>query len=349
MKSNSTFSFAFNLAMAAGETLKPTSMTFLDGKAAHKTAEAEPFKYLADGLAGLTGFLLNNYLKSPVKNSQWNYSEALELWKNLDPHKELYDRSWPRAQALRSEMAVISPDIIEKFETHFEEILESAMKPQGFDLVALGQLVDAIAWLENKTESALLYNFKINFSKAFQEKLLMAFSFLYHIRSLVALDHNAHIEDPSHEGVKIDAISDYLPRAEYVVNDAILYSQFKKLAMPFENPKTGKGPVKQLLTEPLRKSFQKYSHHAVHLIDQLPESFVSELNPVELEEALYLVQMDWLLGTPAGILFKIREELFGIQQGYERIFWKDVEPLHHSRPVNLTVGCHLSSAKVSAA
>lgn len=76
----------------------------------------------------------------------------------------------------------------------------------------------------------------------------------------------------------------------------------------------------------MAKAFQKYSHNACHLIDHLPESFLNALNPVDLEEALYLVQMDWLLASPSGLLFRIREELFGLQEGYTKVMWKDCQP-----------------------
>jgi hypothetical protein len=220
------------------------------------------------------------------------------------------------------------------------------LKPNGFDLTALGPLLDTFSWLENKMGNPLLYNFGLNFSKGFLDKLHDLYSFLYHVRSVVALDHNSLCADTSHEGVKVDAITDYLPKAEYVVNDALLYWQFKKLAQPFSSAKGTDGKVDKLFVGPMEKAFHKFSHHACALVDNLPAKFIGSLSPMELEEAFYLVQMDWLLGSPAGLLFKIREEIFGLQNGYEKIFWKDVEPVFHSKPVNLSIACTIQPETV---
>ncbi|MEI7973227.1 MAG: hypothetical protein WCH11_02545 [Bdellovibrio sp.] len=40
---------------------------------------------------------------------------------------------------------------------------------------------------------------------------------------------------------------------------------------------------------------------------------------------MYLVQMDWLFGTEAGLLYRIREELYGLRDGYHQIFYRELE------------------------
>ncbi|HEX7675692.1 MAG TPA: hypothetical protein VF412_16065 [Bdellovibrio sp.] len=337
----------FDVTMDKGTTLKPLKVQFWSQETDFKKfSPTEPFKYMADALTGLSLVKLNQYIKSPVATPHMDYSFACDAWKALDPHVELYERSQTRVRALQSHLAVVDPKLCADFENHFNESFDMAMKPWGVDLTALGPLLETFTWFEKQVGSPLLYNFGLNFSKPFMEKLHCLYSFLYHLRGLVAVDHNAHVEDPSHEAVKVDAISDYLPRAEYIVNDALLYWSFKKYAQPFTGPKTPDSRVDKLFATPLEKAFHKYSHNACHLVDNLPKSFVSSLNPVELEEALYLVQMDWLLGSPAGLLFKIREEIFGLQSGYEKVFWNDVEPKHHSKPVNLHLCCEVKEEHV---
>ncbi len=333
----------FDVTMEKGSTWKPVKVQYWNHEGHYaKFKPSAPFKYMADALAGLSLVKLNHYIKSPVATPHLDYSFAVDAWKALDPHIELYERSHPRIRALQAHLAVVNPELCAEFENHFNEHFEMAMKPWGVDLTALWPLLDTFAWFENKVGSPLLYNFGLNFSKPFMEKLHTLYSFLYHLRGLVAVDHNAHVEDPSHEGVKVDAITDYLPRAEYVVNDALLYWNFKKYAQPYSSPKTPDSRVEKLLVNPLEKAFHKYSHNACHLVDNLPPNFINSLNPVELEEAFYLVQMDWLLGSPAGLLFKIREEVYALQSGYEKIFWKDVEPKFHNKPFALHLCCEIS-------
>lgn len=332
----------FDVTLEKGKTMKPSKVQFWNKEEKYKKFEpSEPFKYMADALTGLSLIKLNHYIKSPVATPNLDYSFACDAWKSLEPHVELFQRAQPRIRALQSHIAIVNPELCTEFENHFNEQFETVMKPWGMDLTALCPLLDTVTWFENKMGAPLLYNFGLNFSKPFMDKLHALFSFLYHLRSLVAIDHNAHKEDPSHEGVKVDAITDYLPRAEYIVNDALMYWNFKKLSQPFSGPKTPDSRVEKLLVNPLEKAFHKYSHNACHLVDNLPKSFISSLNPIELEEAFHLVQMDWLLGSPAGLLFKIREEIFALQSGYEKIFWKDVEPQPHEKTVALHLCCEL--------
>jgi hypothetical protein len=160
---------------------------------------------------------------------------------------------------------------------------------------------------------------------------------LFHLRSVVAVDWNAHVDDPSHEAVHVDSITDYIPKAEYVVNDAIMYWQFLKLSHPFVAGKNSDVKVEKLFVEPMRKAFMTSMHNACYLIDHLPKSFIERMGPGELEEALYLVQMDWLLGSEAGLLFRIREELYGLQNGYEKIFWHELEGHSKKKAFNLSL------------
>lgn len=337
----------YDVTMEKGTTWKPLKVQFWTQDERYKKFHAsEPFKYMADALTALSMIKLNHFIKSPVAAPHMDYNFATEAWKALEPHCELYERSHPRTRALQTKLAVVNPDICKEFENHFNEHFETVLKPWGMDLSALGPLLDTFTWFEGKMGGPLLYNFGLNFSKPFMDKLHSLYSFLYHLRSLIAVDHNAHVEDPSHEGLRIDAITDYLPRAEYVVNDALLYWNFKKLSQPFAGPKTPDSRIDKLFVGPMEKTFHKYSHHACHLVDNLPPSFIASLNPMELEEAFYLVQMDWLLGSPAGLLFKIREEIYGLQNGYEKIFWKDVEPQYHRKQVSLHVCCELTADSI---
>lgn len=335
----------FDVTMDKGATWRPLKVQFWNDESKFsKISPTPPFKYMADALTGLSLIKLNHYIKSPIATPHLDYSLASEAWKNLDPHIELYERSQTRIRALQSQIAVVDPKICAEFENHFNEHFETAIKPWGFDLSALCPLLDTFTWFENKTGKPLLYNLSLNFSKPFMDKLHSLYSFLYHLRGVVAMDHNAHVEDFSHEGVKIDAITDYLHRAEYVVNDALLYWNYKKFSQPFSSPKSPDAKVESLFVSPMSKAFHKYSHHACTLVDNLPPSFLNSLNPVELEEAFYLVQMDWLLGSPAGVLFKIREEVYALQSGYEKIFWKDSEPKVHKQEFSLQVCSELKPA-----
>ena len=145
------------------------------------------------------------------------------------------------------------------------------------------------------------------------------------------MDHNAYVQDPTHEALRVDSITDYLPRADYIANDAILYWQFQKLHKQ----------IPELAQQQMESAFHRFSHHAVCLITQMPPSFIEKLTLGKLEDALYLAQMDWLFGTESGLLFRVREELFGLLDGYDRVFWPELESRSPKNSHRLSVNCQV--------
>lgn len=331
----------YEVIVENGPVAKPIALEFWKNPSEHeKWTKTTPFKYMADALVGLSLIKLNDYLKSPLMCPQMNYSYCIEAWRALDPHYELYHRSTARVQALKEQAPKCDPQLLKTLEHSIDEIITNAQKPWGVDLKELFAINDAISHFENKSGTHLIYHFGMNFSKGLNEKLHSLFSLLFHLRSLMALDYNAHTQDATFEALKVDAISDYLHKPDYVVHDALLYLNFKRLSQPFTSRKDDLR-IEKLFVAPMQKAFQQYTHNAYFLIEQLPKNFLNSLSHTELEEALYLVQTDWLLGCEAGTLFKIREELFGLEYGYEKIFWLDLQKKPSFKPANLSICCEV--------
>lgn len=334
--------FGFNLITESGPLPKPIAITVAEKKPDSKYSK--PLKYMADALAGLSLIRLNTNLQCPITNDL-SANLCTEAWNQLDPHHALYHKSQNRVQSLKSKVSPVDPNLINKFEKSFLQTLENSCKSDGLDLKDLWPLLDAITFLENKISSPLLFNFGLNFSKSFVEKCHALYSLLFHLRTLIATDYNGHqVADTSHEALKVDSITDYLPRSEYIVNDAMLYYLFKKSAQNFLNGKNSDVKVEKLLIDPMNKYFEQFTHDAVYLVDQLPKEFLEKFRPPDLEEALYLVQMDWLLGSDAGLLFRLREELFGLANGYEKIFWHEKDGRRLQKPVSLSILFELSES-----
>jgi hypothetical protein len=321
----------FDIKVETGPVLRPRQIHFWKDEDFKRAQPEAPFHYFSDALVGLSLVHLNPHLKNPFTAPKMNFSFVHEAWRALEPHLELFERSQPRVSALRQHMKAMTPSVIEYFERNFTETLDSAIHTWGVDLTHLSHMVEAIDYLENKLDQPLLYNFNMKFSKPVVEKLHYLHSLLFNLRSLVALDYNAHTQDAAHEACKVDSISDYLSKAEYVANDALLYHQFKKQ----------KEKIKPEAYAALEKSFQTLSHNGHCLIESLPKNFVQTMRHEDLEESLYLVQMDWLLGTDAGLLFRIREELYGLIEGYEKIFWLDANGRPLQQQNHLSVSCLL--------
>lgn len=322
----------FNLRTETGPVLRPTRIQYWKEPDFKKEKPDSPFFYRADAIVGLSLIQLNPNLQNPFTSPNMNYSFASEAWLHLEPHHELYQRAQPRVSSLRRKIDPKDAALLESFERQITEIIDTACLPTGFDLHHLRHFVERIEYFETKLNRPLLYNFDLQFSKNFTKKLHLLHSLLFHLRALVATDYNAHIYDVSHEALKIDSITDYIARADYVTNDAITYFQFKKL----------KQDIPTTAQKQLENAFIQYNHNGVQLIESLPASFINSMNQTQLEEALYLVQMDWLLGTESGLLFKIREELYGLSEGYEKVFWPDLEGHSQLQAHTLTVNCMLT-------
>ncbi|MGZ3803166.1 MAG: hypothetical protein ACXVB4_03075 [Pseudobdellovibrionaceae bacterium] len=325
---------------------KPIAIEFWKNPKSHaKWTQTSPFKYMADALVGLAAFKMNDFLKSPLMSPGMDFSFCAEAWRALDPHFELFQRTTARVNSLKAQAPRANPQLLESLEKSIFEIILNAQKPWGLDLKELFTINDAVAHFENKSGNRLIYNFGLNFSKGLNEKLFQLFSCLFHLRSLIALDYNAHTQDATFEAVKVDSIFDYIPKPEYIVHDALLYLNFKRLSQPFAHKKND-NHIDKLMISPLQKAFAQYIHNSYFLIEQLPKSFLSSLNHAELEDALYMIQTDWLLGSEAGVLFKIREELFGLEHGYDKIFWHDLEKKQNFKPANLSICCELNGSDI---
>ncbi len=340
MAKKSSARIGFDVQMERGGLPRPAKLNlWQDENQFEKTQPTAPFKYFSDALLGVSANYLSLWAKktSPSEMENW-----LNAWKHLEPHYEMNLRSKERVQSLNKQVKAVTSQVMQGFEEKFNDKLRTIFQSEKIELSHFWPLIEMIDNLEAQNKAPLIFNFSINFSSDFCIRLQILFSFLWNLRTLVAVDHNAHIEDPSHEALCMDSICDYLPKSDYVVNDALLYYNFKKLARPFSMGKSSDIKIDKLLVAPLEKAFHQYSHNASYLIDHLPESFLNSMNPVDLEEALYLVQMDWLLAAPAGLLFKIREELFGIQNGYEKIFWPSWDNGSLKKPIQLSVCCELT-------
>lgn len=321
---NDNFQMAIEIKTQSGPVLKPHEIHFWDStsknnpKHLHDLQPSSPFKFFTDAILGLCYQKMTDY--KSVSPEQKTFSET--AYRSLDPYTELYFKSAPRIKSLRSKN--LNQQLqFENFEKKMTEAWSHAFSKNSISIPKLVEALDCISEFEHQMTAPLIYNFSVQFSEKFTEKLTCFYSLLFHLRSVIAVDHNAHIDDSSYESVKCDSITDYLPKSDYTVNDALLYWHFKKLSVPFIAHKDKDTRLEKLLIEPMSRYFKQYGHNACKLIDQLPPSFLNSLNQADLEEALHHVQMDWLLGSESGLLFKVREELFGIIEGYEKIFWPE--------------------------
>jgi len=310
--------FAVEIKTSTGAVLKPHEVYFWDVSAKrqpkhlHHMTPGTPFKFFTDAILTACYHKMTDYRHLSVDQKEL----CEKAYNTFDAYTELFKKSAPRVKSLGKKNLSLQKHY-DHFELTMKHAWEQAFSGNVISFTKLTEALNCLSDFETATGAPLLYNFSVQFSAAFTEKLICFYSLLFHLRSVVAVDHNAHVEDSSHESVKCDSISDYLPKSDYTVNDAMLYWHFKQLSAGHT------AHVEKTLVAPMHRHFNQYNHNACNLIDQLPEEFLKNLKSDELEEALHHVQMDWLLGSASGLLFKIREELFGVIEGYDKVFWPE--------------------------
>lgn len=344
MNKSVALQFAVEIKTTSGSILKPHELNFWDLSSKkhpqhlHHLTPVAPFKFFTDAILAACYHKMTDYRHLTTEQK----TLAEKAYNTFDAYTELYKKSAPRIKSLGTK-TLAQKKHFETFEKNMTAAFDQAFVGNKICFTKITSVLNCLSDFETETSAPLLYNFSVNFSAAFTEKLICFYSLLFHLRSVVAVDHNAHVEDSSHESVKCDSISDYLPKSDYTVNDAMLYWHFKQLA------KTQTPAVEKSFVNPMHRYFHQYNHNACNLIDQLPESFLSNLNANDLEEALHHVQMDWLLGSASGLLFKIREELFGVLEGYDKVFWPECSSLKPKKASTLNLCFELNEKSLTPA
>ncbi|MBC7465821.1 MAG: hypothetical protein H7256_07500 [Bdellovibrio sp.] len=332
------------ISTESGAVLRPTSLKVSVPSPGHISAVPQtPFKYYTDAIIGISFHKMTDF--KHLDSTQKKFAE--NAYTTLNPYVELFKKSSVRMNSIAKMKGPQSFEIA-TFEKKMFGLWQDLFTSDHVDFTKIPKVLNLISDFENQTGNPFLYNFSIDFSTNFKEKLVCFYSFLFNLRSVIAIDHNAYIEDSSIESVKTDCITDYLPKSDYTINDALLFLQFKRLSVPFAGHKGSDVNVEKLFVQPLEKYFYQYNHNACCLIDQLPPAFLSSLSMTELEETLHHVQMDWLLGSSSGLLFKIREELFGMIEGYDKVFWPETQNISTKSSSKLVLSFQITIQDLAA-
>lgn len=341
-----TFKMSFEIKTTEGSVLKPVSLHSIKQSSSKNISSSQKhFKFMTDSIVGLQFLKLIGFKKTALPDQKF----ILKAIETFCPYAALYQNS---AHRLASEK-ILNPKKATPNASHFENqwfnFWNNLNFDVSFDLNKLSQAIDMISVLETEAGSALIYNTQLQLSEKAIDHLNSFYSFLFHLRSLVAIDHNSQVDDTAFESVKCDSISDYLPKADFTTNDALVYWQFKKLSTPFVDHKDKDIRIEKLLVNPMQRAFKQYNHNACVLIDSLPQDYLSKYSNTELENKLHQVQMDWLLGTPSGLLFRVREELYALTHGYDKVFWPEASEQSEKHAIGLKIDFELTESDLRLA
>ncbi len=295
-----------------------------------------PLPYFTDAIVGLSAFKLLVHSKDSLSSNE----EALAalLWQRLEPLHEVYHRANHRIKPLLASKST-DPKAESNFEQSLRDILKTACNYQGTNLSELLNLLDSLNYLESKRSHPLLFDTKLQLSASTISILHTLYSLLYNLRALSAIHYNTNRKDNLFEILQLDSVKDYFHAPDLLTNESMLYFQFLGLQK--------KNAISAAAQDSLVQSFKTYLPHSHYLVTSLPQEFFSQQNPELLEQSLYTFQIDWLLGSPGGLLYRLREELFGLKEGYEHTFWPELHNEESEEPVGtLHVNCILGAEHI---
>lgn len=319
----------------------PTFLSYEITPSPHTQNEVHPpLPYFTDALLGLSAYKLTLYSKD-FSHSSEEENVVNQLWQGLEPLYEVYQRSFQRISPLLHSAQKSPSDFEIKLDQGIAEILNNGCTSEGIDFVELSGILDCIDYFETKRHCPLLFDLNLKLPSITLERLHALNSVLYNLRALSAIYYNSNRKESLYETLHLDNVKDYFHAPDLLTNDTLLCHQFLTLK------KNGSFREGSSGLETLDKSFKNYLPHSYQLLQSLPESFFSNQTPEQLEQSLYSFQIDWLLGTPAGLLYRIREELNGLREGYDQTFWPELQHTEVEVPISiLHVNCTLSAKHI---
>jgi hypothetical protein len=214
--------------------------------------------------------------------------------------------------------------------------MRSACKGNGINLTEFHSLIDSLNFFETKRSHPLLFDTQLQLSPATMNILHTLYSLLYNLRALTAVHYNSLRKDTLYESLQIDSVKDYFHAPDLLTNESMLYYHYLSLRK--------NGLLTGASLDSLGQAFRNFLPHSHYLVNCLPEEFFTQQNTEMLEQSLYTFQIDWLLGTPAGLLYRLREELIGLKEGYDQTFWPELHSELSEEPINtLHVKCILGA------
>jgi hypothetical protein len=254
----------------------------------------------------LAGILINPYLRSPLDERHLPLNQVRNYLVEFDPQFSLRTRAQGRMKEIFERPQYTEP-CPQWVTDHFLNLTKESHHGAELNYAQLNEFLSTFDALESHLNSELLYHWKLKLDHQIVEPIQFLLSLLQHTRMLIAHNYNQEVSDITHDAIKMDSVNDYLPKCEYVAKDSLLY-----LIIAEKNKSMG-------------PFFSQHVPMSVALAKNVPEKLFKGLNDLEKEDLLNRLQMDWLMGSDAGLLFRLREEIYALTHGYEEVFWQNRE------------------------
>lgn len=305
MQKNGELFINFSIAAIPGTLARPLSLTLNPHAMDEHTSLHSP--HSLETLAGLN-------LVCTLASEDIMEGHHLLALHNLDPHQGLYQNSKARLESQsisrKNHKLMLPPSLYQEI----AHLIKESVHDNKVNIQNLTAMIDLLDQIEAKTRTPLLYNLDLQLPTELSSSLTLLTNLLFYTRSLIIQDYNQACPNFTLEGIRVDSVSDYLPKIDSISNDAAIYSHFRRL----------EAQMPTLVAARLKDMFQHYSSMGV-ILTEMAEGYRNFQNfHKDLHETLNRLQLDWLFGSDAGICYRLREELLGAREGYSRTFHLDI-------------------------
>lgn len=298
------FKFQFSIAGQAGAMLKPQSLSIEWAPSKWSPQQVEPkLGCMSDLLAGLNALQLASLIepqliKERSLESVATYCDGLDINAHLDT----------KFQLPKDSFTPVDNDLNASLDKWIPLLFSANENKLTFHFQFVELFLDIMNRHEDKSGKDLLFTDSVSLEPQLRQKLQTLFSLFFYTRAIIVAQYNKHLRDVAYDSVRVDRITNYLAHPDYTVNDAILWHKINALL-----PNDGRA----------ESIFTSWAHNGYLLEKAVPHSWFKSKGSDELQDALHHWQIQWLLGSTSGLLYRLREEAYGLIEGYQNIFYPD--------------------------
>jgi len=164
--------FAVEIKTTSGSILKPHELHFWDlhskshPKHLHHLTPVAPFKFFTYAILAACYHKLTDYRHLTPEQK----TLAEKAYNTFDAYTELYNKSAPRIKSLGTK-TLAQKKHFETFEQNMTVAFDQAFVGNKICFTKITSVLNCLSDFETQTAAPLLYNFSVNFTPAFTEKL----------------------------------------------------------------------------------------------------------------------------------------------------------------------------------
>ena len=307
-----------------------------------------PVNTMGIGTSGLSAGLAGANLIVSILNlgvSVYIAHRINNLHKKVDHLQETIDRIERKIDYIKEKADRIDTQVAENNLRHaLDHVLLTAVSHDGIDLRVLTNLCGDFEKFINSLSSPLMLNFGLRLSSDIRGQLQQLYNLAYEIRRLTTQQYNISIDGDPERIITVNPTEDYyfewssldILIQKTILRRLVLDKVMGEKLQEFLSLRENRGYFSFGGVSVIKKNLPKFLNGEIgsfseiftgwsSLDEFLPEDLFKDEAPEVIEQGLYDLCCAWLYQTDAGLLWKTRIELDGIADGYENVFWPQLQ------------------------